>query len=267
MKPVLRYFGAKWALADWVISHMPPHTCYVEVFGGSAAVLLNKPRSEHEVYNDLDERVVSFFRVLRERPDDLMRDLELTPFSRRELELSFEPTTDELERARRFYVRSWQTRGGSRRSGRSSWIYCIGARNRSRPVDRWCRVEHLKASVDRLRQVMIECSCWRSILRRFDRPDTLFYLDPPYLTSTRAAKYEYRHEMDEDDHRELLETVSGLDAMVMLSGYPSVLYDDTLVGWERHTTEARAVSGGKRTECLWLNPAAAAVPTQKDLWR
>lgn len=266
MKPVLRYFGAKWAIADWIVGQMPPHICYVEVFGGSAAVLLTKTRSEHEVYNDLDDDVVAFFQTLREQPEDLVRLLDSTPFSRRELQLAFEPTDDPLERARRFYVRSWQSRGGYRRVGQTSWMYCIKSRNYSRPVDRWRKVEHLALVADRMREVFVECADWREILRRFDTPDTLFYLDPPYLQSTRAAKYEYLHEMGEDEHRELLAAAKGLEGMVMLSSYPSELYDAELGDWKRHTKEARAVSGAKRVECLWLNPAAAALPKQRRLW-
>lgn len=266
MKPVLRYFGAKWAIADWIVAQMPPHTCYVEVFGGSAAVLLTKARSEHEVLNDIDEEVIAFFLALREHPYQLAKAIETTPFSRREWQLAREPSDDPIERARRFYVRSWQTRGGYRRDGQLSWQYTVTARSRSRHVERWQNTEDLGRLAERLLGVMVECADWRDLFRRFDTPETLFYLDPPYLQSTRAAKYEYLHEMGEDEHRELLAAANGLDGMAMISGYPSELYEAELCSWRRHTKEARAVSGAKRVECLWLNPAAAALPKQRRLW-
>lgn len=105
-RPPLRYHGSKWKLASWVVRHFPPHRVYLEPFGGGASILLNKPRSELETYNDLDDQVVNFFRVLRERPAELVRALELTPWSRAEYELSHDPTEDALEAARRFFVRS-----------------------------------------------------------------------------------------------------------------------------------------------------------------
>ncbi|HFC10149.1 MAG TPA: DNA adenine methylase, partial [Chloroflexi bacterium] len=82
--PILRYHGAKWKIAPWIIQHFPPHTTYVEVFGGSAGVLLRKPPAPIEVYNDLDGEVVNFFRVLRERPEELARAVEFTPYARAE---------------------------------------------------------------------------------------------------------------------------------------------------------------------------------------
>ena len=118
-RPPIRYHGGKFRIASWVISHFPAHECYVEPFGGGAGVLLQKTPAPFEVLNDLDGEVVNFFRVLRERPGELVRVIQLTPWSREEQRLSFEPASDPLERARRFYVRSWQTHGGPGRSGKA----------------------------------------------------------------------------------------------------------------------------------------------------
>ena len=105
--PILRYFGGKFRLAPWIIRHFPAHQCYVEPFGGAAGVLLRKVPSQFEIYNDLDSAIVTFFRVVRERPDELMRALILTPFSRQEYADAYEPTTDDLEQARRLFVLAW----------------------------------------------------------------------------------------------------------------------------------------------------------------
>src|SRR5262245_50804810 len=117
-RAALRFYGGKWRLAPWIVAHLPPHTCYVEPFGGAASVLLRKPPSRYEVYNDLDGAVVGFFRVLRERPADLIRAIQCTPFARAEVDLACVPVppevdaVDDLERARRLYVRAWQGRHG-----------------------------------------------------------------------------------------------------------------------------------------------------------
>src|SRR5574343_303278 len=101
-RPALRYFGGKFRLAPWIISQFPPHTVYVEPFGGGGSVLLRKLPAYHEVYNDLDGDVVNFFRVLREQPDELLRAIDLTPYSREEQRQAFDANDEpsSLDRAR-----------------------------------------------------------------------------------------------------------------------------------------------------------------------
>lgn len=236
-------------------SHLPPHVCYVEPFGGSAAVLLNKARAEHEYYNDADLEVVHFFKVLRDHPQELIRAIDLTPYSRIELEWAryLELSDDPVERARRFYVRSWQARGGY---GRNGWKYTIKARKYSRSVDRWAMTEHLGAIVARLKEVNIECGHWRSVVARYDAPSTLAYLDPPYIGNTRGRPDKrYVCEMlTEAEHAEMLDEIQGLESMVVLSGYPSALYDQALQGWSRLEIQTKTQANTVRTECLWLSP-------------
>lgn len=104
--PALRYYGGKFRLGSWIARHLPDHVAYVEPFGGAAGVLLRKDPSELEVYNDIDGSVVNFFKVLRERPQELIRQLKRTPFARAEFDLSFKPSPDPLEEARRFFVQA-----------------------------------------------------------------------------------------------------------------------------------------------------------------
>jgi len=106
--PLLRFHGAKFRLAPWIISHFPRHRIYVEPFGGSGSVLLRKKRSEVEVYNDLDGEIVNLFRVARDNGEELSRQIFLTPYSRDEFVKSFELSDDPLEQARRTIVRSFQ---------------------------------------------------------------------------------------------------------------------------------------------------------------
>jgi len=123
-RPALRYHGAKWRLAPWIASHFPPKAAvdvYEEAFCGSASVLMRIDRSPIEIINDRDGDVVNFFRVLRERPEELIRQIELTPFARSEWEMAGESTDDPVERARRFYLRSYGSISGPTAQWRSGW--------------------------------------------------------------------------------------------------------------------------------------------------
>lgn len=271
-RPVLRYFGGKWRIAPWIISHLPPHTCYVEPFGGGASILLRKRQSPIEVYNDADGEVVNFFRMLRERTDELVKAIALTPYSRAELDLTYEPCDDPLERARRMFVRSWQGRGGARNQWRTGWRYQRTDNQRKRVVGDWNETDRLSAVACRLKSVLVEHGSWQEILRRYDTPDTLFYCDPPYLPDVRGerwAKSAYAHEMTEDDHRELAIALNGLKGMVVISGYPSPVYEELYAGWTSYTRmtlrDGRSNGNAKATEVLWLSPAARARARQQPL--
>jgi DNA adenine methylase len=276
LRPILRYFGGKYRIAPWIVSQLPPHDLYIEPFGGSAAVLLAKPPSRVEVYNDLDAELVSFFRVLRERPEDLQRAVRLTPFSRLEFARAHEETADPLEAARRYFVLSWQGFGGAMRGKRSGW------RTPTKQVDRfsggcsvasatWASLDHLELVARRLLRVSIECVPAVELLCRYDLPGAVFYVDPPYLLTTRARPERgYRHEMGKpEDHVELLEALCALQhAAVVLSAYPAPLYEDRLVRWEKRsvrTTTNQTRKPQSAQEVLWLNPAAVAAQRQASL--
>jgi DNA adenine methylase len=264
-RPLLRYHGGKWRLAPWIVGFFPPHRVYVEPFGGAGSVLLRKPRSYAEIYNDLDGEVVALFRVLRDpqAAERLRILLEYTPYSRTEFELSYEPTDDAVEQARRTLVRSWMAHGSSGLRGHSTGFRIGSQRERTTPSHDWRGFPAaLPAIVDRLRGVVIEKRPAAQIMARHDKPDTLFYVDPPYMFATRSAKrigndlfHGYRHEMDDAGHAALLEQLIGLVGMVVVSGYATALYDTALAGWRRVETAAFADRGEARTEVLWLNPA------------
>lgn len=269
-RPALRYFGGKWRLAPWIISHFPEHQVYVEPYGGSAAVLLRKTPCVTETFNDLDRSVVAFFKVLRERPADLIRAIDLTPFSRAEYELAREPCDDELEAARRLYVLSYQQRGGARHGRRGGWRFGKLNHNAkgSRAIVQWQDVGHLWAVALRLKLVQIECDDALAVIRRYDTDRTLFYLDPPYVQSARNERWRfhaYHHELSDDQHRELAAVLHAIKGMAIVSGYPSPLYEEIYRGWETRTCRAVTDASQNVTECLWLNPAAAARAKQLRL--
>lgn len=266
-RPVLRYHGGKWRLASWIIAHFPAHRVYVEPFGGGASVLLKKPRCEREVYNDLDEDVVNLFQVLRDPPasDRLIELLRLTPFARTEFEDSYEFTPDRIERARRLLVRSYMGFGSSVFAN-----HATGFRDYTRlhkhdrfPARDWLGYpECLSTIVERLRGVVVDRRNALEVIPRHDSPATLYYVDPPYVLSTRSnnkgVRQKYEHELTEDDHRQLAGELHRLQGYVVLSGYACDLYDVELYpDWKRVTRPAMADGAEPRLEILWLNPACA----------
>ena len=267
-RPVLRYMGAKWRLAPWILRHLPwPHDAYVEPFGGSAAVLLRKDPSPLEVWNDLGKEVYNFFCVLRDEElcARLVRALEFTPWHRLEFEECYAglggPEDDPVERARRFFVISWQGIRGAHKA-RPAWRYVKTGSNFAKvPPETWA-FDHLYAASLRLRRVQFEHRDAFEVIRDYDGPETLYYVDPPYLASLRSARGS-QYEVDmatEEWHKELLDLLLGVRGMVVLSGYPSELYREVLEarGWLRVETLARgnALRRGDRVEALWLSPRA-----------
>jgi DNA adenine methylase len=264
-RPVLRWHGGKWLLAPWIISHFPAHRIYVEAFGGAASVLLRKDRAYAEYYSDLDGDVVNLFEVLRSPDADRLIDLlRLTPFARAEFAGAYEHSDDPIERARRIVVRSFMGFGSAAACGKSTGFRATSDHSGTTPAHDWMKFpETLAAVVDRLRGVVIENRPAMTVMAERDRPDALHYVDPPYVHETRARgnpycdKGQYRHELSDDDHRELLAFLRELQGMVVLSGYPAPLYDELLPEWRRIERPARADGARDRTEVLWINPAAA----------
>ncbi len=266
MAPAMRYFGAKYRLAPWIIEHFPPHRCYVEPFGGAAGVLIQKPRAWAEVYNDLDGEIVNVFRVLRDPAwrAELIAACRLTPYARAEFQWAWEPCDDPVERARRTVVRA-QMGFGSGGACRA----VTGFRNDTRragstPQSDWLKYPAALASVGaRFEGVCVEQRPALTVMREHDGLQTLHYVDPPYLPETRVLKRHggYRHELSAQDHRELVEHLRTLAGMVVVSGYASDLYRDLLPEWTLRTRVVSASGrrgGTRRTECLWLNPACLA---------
>lgn len=265
-RPVLRWHGGKWILAQWITDHFPPHRIYTEAYGGAASVLMRKPRATAEVYNDLDQEVVNLFRVLQ-RPRQAARLVELlrlTPFARIEFDLSYTPTSDPVERARRLVIVSFMGFGSNAHMTASRTGF-RSASNRSgtTPAHDWANYpDSLMCVIERLRGVVIESRPALRVLADHDTPDTLHFVDPPYLHSTRDAggtQRDYRHEMTDEDHRELSGVLKTLRGGVVLSGYPSPLYDELYGGWHRVQRSALADGARKRIEVLWINDAAWAV--------
>lgn len=263
-RPILRYHGGKWLLAPWILSHFPEHRVYVEPFGGAASVLLQKPRSYGEVYNDLDGEIVNLFSVVRDHGEQLERALTLTPFARDEFLLAYEPCEDRVEQARRTMARSFMGFGSTAASGAKTGFRSNSNRSGTTPAHDWAHYpKNIAPIMERLRGVVIENKDAREVMLQHDGEQTLHYVDPPYVFETRSVgnpycKKGYRHEMTDEQHRELAATLRELKGMVIVSGYACPLYDDELyAGWYRVERPALADGARPRTEVLWLNESCA----------
>lgn len=276
-RPVLRYHGGKFLLAPWIISHFPKHRIYVEPFGGGGSVLMQKPRSYAEIYNDKWDTVVNVFQVLRD-PDlsaDLKRKLELTPFSRSEFlktgEIDLQQITDPVEKARLTIFRSFAGFGSaSTNSKYATGFRANSHRSGTTPAQDWVNYPaNIAAFVERLRGVCIENRDFKVITEQHDGPETLHFWDPPYVHETRnmqRGNAAYECEMSDEQHVEMIEVGNSLKGMVIICGYDCDLYHAHLSGWLKVSRKAFADGAAERVECLWLNPAAQAQQKQLTIF-
>jgi len=257
------WYGGKFSHLDWLLPKLPNCFHYCEPFAGSGAVLLNRPPSSVETYNDIDGEVVNFFRVLREEKEALIEKIALTPFSREEFGLACElnPNISDIERARRFYVRARQVRTGlAQTASIGRWANC---KNTSRAgmsgvVSRWLGgIDQLEYIADRLLRVQIENRPAVDIIKLYDSKETLFYCDPPYIHSTRGDTKAYKFEMDNYDHESLAKILNNVNGLVALSNYDCDLMDELYPPskWNKIFAPEKAIhtTKGLRQEVLWVN--------------
>jgi DNA adenine methylase len=254
LTPPFPYFGGKQTLAAQIVSHFPEHSRYVEPFAGSLAVLLAKAPEPYEVVNDLDGRLIGFWKTLRDRGDELERACALTPHSRQEYITAKRegPSVDPVEDARRLWVLFTQSISGAYEG--AGWR--SPGPTRKSPGQHFSRFhERFHGLADRLRHVSLENLPYTTILSRYaDDEDCLLYVDPPYLAETRSTAKEYVHDMSSpEEHRELLTHLLAHKGPVVLSGYASPLYDELLEGWTQVSIAATSQGGGERTEVLFVN--------------
>lgn len=256
------WYGGKYSHLDWLLPLLPKCTHYCEPFGGSAAVLLNREPSPVETYNDLDGEVANFFRVLRDRPAELIRAIGLTPFAREEFKHAIDASArrvSELQRARLFFVRARQVRTGlAQTASVGRWANCLltSRAGMSGVISRWLgSVEGLAEVAQRLIRVQIENDDALSVIRRYDSPETLFYCDPPYPHESRGDSKAYGYEMSDDEHRKLSALLHSIKGRAALSGYSCRLQDELYHDWRRHEAPAKVCHSVKqlRSEVLWTN--------------
>jgi DNA adenine methylase len=224
-------------------------------------VLLRKACSYAEVYNDLDGEIVNLFRVARDQGEELRRLVELTPFARADYEEAWGESQEPLERARRLLIRAFMGHGSSgattsSRHGKPGTGFRNNTtRSGTTPAGDWRGFpEALTAITERLRGVVIEKKEAAEVIRTFDGMETLFYVDPPYPTSTRSdARPDYRFELTDAQHMDLAAVLHAVEGRVVLSGYACEMYESLFTGWHRVEKATTADGAAPRTEVLWMN--------------
>ncbi len=261
MNAILKYPGAKWKIADFIVEKIPEHNFYLEPWFGSGAVFFNKPPSKHEIINDIDGLVVNFFEVCRDYPDELIEKIQLTPFARDEFMSVQEEhageeihlTGDKIEDARRFAVRCWMG-FGSKLSDRVGFKVNRQSNGPQNPK-LWNRLpETIALAAERLKNAMIENGDAVDLIRKHNYADCFIYADPPYMFDVRSSTRMYRHEMGErEQHVEMLEALKAHKGTVILSGYDNELYNEYLQGWNKAKINTTKTSSIPCTETIWMN--------------
>lgn len=248
MKPAFSYYGGKQKIAKHIVELLPDHKCYVEPFCGGAAVLFAKPPSFNEVLNDTNGRIVNFFKVLRDRPDELIRKIELTPYSRREHYEAREGSSCSVEDARRWYCDVQQ---GFLHRPRSGWLATHAYSNASKVG---LSAGRLMDVARRISSTHVDDVPAEKCIKQWDSKDTLFYVDPPY-PSTNQGHY---RGFSQADFERLIEQLSSIKGRAVLSCYPN---DAVPKSWQRvdikTNCSASSRATGKReprTECVWITP-------------
>jgi len=253
MKNILRYPGAKWRIVPWILEHIPKHHSYVEAYFGSGAVFFNKEKSNIETINDIDNDVVNLFEVIRKNADELVRQLEMIPYSRAVYERAFkEHTQDSVQRAVNLLIRAWQGHG-FKTCTKTGWKNDVQGREKAYCVHNWNRLPAwILEVVERLKEVQIENRPALEVIRRHNFEKCFIYLDPPYLLDTRAGK-QYKYEMSEEEHIDLLECIIDMKAKIMISGYDNDLYNKYLKDWNTDYINCQKEYGGLAKEKVWFN--------------
>lgn len=261
-RSLFRYYGGKWRVAPWIVSFFPKHEKYIEPFCGAASVFFAKKKADREVLNDINLEIVNFYRVCQDKQmyNELLHLLNFTPYSREEYNLSHTPHSNAIESARRLLVRATMCYNADavtvgNKSGFRNDIH----RRYTAPAHDWASYTNaLPLFVERLRGVVIENM---DVFKMFDKwgtaDDVLWYLDPPYLSSTRKNNGNYKFEMSDSEHEKLLASIKKLPGMVIISGYDSDMYNDFLQGWKKESrVYGNHTYNSARTECIWINQLA-----------
>jgi len=254
MKAIMKYPGSKWSIAKWIINLFPEHHSYVEPFFGSGAVLFNKSRSNIETVNDMDGNVVNLFEWIKRDPERLAREIYYTPYARQIYEDAFRLVPeDSFDQAVNFYIRLNMGHGFRTSGEKVGWKNDVQGRERAYASQDWCNLpEKIMKAAERLRGVQIENKPAVELIRRFNYPNVLIYNDPPYVLSARHGK-QYRCELEEEGHEEILDTVLQHKGPVLISGYDNPLYNSKLKDWYREETTSYSQVCSKKREVLWMN--------------
>lgn len=260
------WIGGKASHLPFLYENFPnAHHHYIDVFGGSGVVLLNKAPSPIETFNDINQNIVTFYRVLRDNKEELIDKIKLSPYSRQEysncIDVLKNPTSDDLEKARAFFVVANQSYH-SRINSLQEYNWKINIRDSTKRgssvVSKYnSKIDKLDLIADRFKSVQIENRDFKRIFDKFDSDVSFFYVDPPYPMDTRRTKKLYDYELDDDRHSELLEIIVSLEGSVLISTYQNEMYDSKLVDWKKVTNPEKRIRSSstkrKAAEIVYRN--------------
>ena len=256
----INYFGGKFTWVDWLLKYFPEHIHFIDVFCGSMAVTLNKRYSQIDTANDINSEVINFFKVLRDQPNQLLTLLSLTPVSREEYNLSWDVVdVDEVERARRFYVRVRQSFYGLGIQKKNKGWHCVKTISRSNfgeTVSKWHNaIEKLSPVIDKLTHIQIENKCFRDLIPVMDFKGAFFYCDPPYPEECRKSKNDYKHDFKDSDHRDLAQILNSIEGKAMISSYDCDLMQELYGNWYQidFPVKKNNIRSGEVKESIWMN--------------
>lgn len=253
MKPVLRYPGSKWRIAKEIVDLIPEHRSYIEPYFGSGAILFSKNKSNIETINDLDDDIINLFYIIQTNPKKLMYLIRTTPYGRNVYERAYLIPKDDYEKALFFLIRCWQGYGFRTTGKKVGWKKDVTGREKSYTLTSWNDLpEVIRITAERLKNVQIESRPALEVIEHFNYENVFMYIDPPYLLSTRTGK-QYKHEMNDSDHKELLKTIKKSKAKIMISGYENDLYSVELKNWNKEVLFSNDNSGKRRKEIVWMN--------------
>lgn len=262
VKSPVNHIGGKYYLAGWLSEMIPSHVLYCEPFCGAGHLLFSKPVSKVEVINDIDGRLIGFFRVIQhsEKKQALIDKLNLMPYSRalwQDIRSKWKQGNlppDEIERVSYWFYLNRATFSGDQLRGG----FAVPSTTGRNPIISFRNtVDNMNTIAERLKNVCIENLSYDKCIKRYDSKETLFYCDPPYLNS----EYYYgKDSFSHEDHHRLAGLLHGIKGQVMVSHYSNRLYDDLYKGWHRY--EYQSFKGShkstgeakpKTIECLWAN--------------
>jgi len=249
----IKYFGGKFYMTKILLNNFPrAYNCYVEVFGGSAALLFAKPITPNEIYNDLELNVYSLFKCLsNEKLFTLLKHrLDLTYYSAQIRENVSNDSINIVDRAYNFFVKNRMSYNGVGGFSRNF----IVRRNMGKSVsDFLSAIDRLPEIHQRLSKVLIENSSWREIIKRYNNKNTFMYLDPPYKISTRLSSQKYLLDMTNQEHNDLINTVLNSKAKFLISGYDNPIYDKLENNGFLKINFALPNAKSKAIESIWKN--------------
>lgn len=256
IKSLLRYPGSKWRIASWILSYFPEHRSYPEPFVGSGAVFFSKQRSDIETINDLDGDVVNLFYWVKHDPEKLAYEVYYTPYARQIYDNAYLPDDKEssLDKAVKFLIRLNMGYGYRTTEAKVGWKNDVQGREKAYAALDWKSLpDRIIEVTERLRGVQIENRPAVDVISKFNYENVLIYCDPPYLLDTRSGGRQYKNEMTESDHEQLLYMLMEHKGFILLSGYESKMYDSLLKDWHKETHINYSQVGSKKQEVLWMN--------------